>query len=236
MRVLFRTLAFGGYLGSSANARVLGITEGLEEPKTRDSSLQLHVPLKEVDDGALMDRVQRGDVEAFEVLFDRYSDLVLRVGTRLFRNATEAEDLVQEVFLYLFRKSRVFDASKGLLKSWLIQVTYSRAFNYRKSHNGHRHEGQASEDAAKIQPIEPGPDPERLAELALWRSYFLEAFGSLRAEQRKTIEMYFYGGYTLQEISQETGYSFPSVRNHVYRGLERLRNRLCEDGIEIRRG
>ncbi len=137
MRVLFRNLAFGGYLGSSANARVLGATETLKGIKAVDSSLQLNVPLKELDDEALMCRIQRGDLEAFEVLFDRHSGLVLRVGTRLFRNGTEAEDLVQEVFLYLFRKSHVFDSSKGLVRSWLIQVTYSRAFNHRKSHNGH---------------------------------------------------------------------------------------------------
>ena len=235
MRVLFRNLAFGGYLGSSANARVLGATETLKGIKAVDSSLQLNVPLKELDDEALMCRIQRGDLEAFEVLFDRHSGLVLRVGTRLFRNATEAEDLVQEVFLYLFRKSHVFDSSKGLVRSWLIQVTYSRAFNHRKSHNGHCREGLGSEKTSEIQAADPSPDPERLAELASWRSYFLEAFSSLREEQRKAIEMYFYEGYTLQEISQQTGYSFPSVRNHVYRGLEQLRIRLSEDGFAIRR-
>ena len=235
MPLLFGNLAFGGSLASSANAHVLGAAEALKDTKPKESSLQLHVPLKELDDEALMCRIQRGDLEAFDVLFDRHSGLVLRVGTRLFRNATEAEDLVQEVFLYLFRKSHVFDSAKGLVRSWLVQVTYSRAFNHRKSRNGRCHEGQGSEETAKIQATDPGPDPERLAELASWRSYFLGVFSSLRKEQRKTIEMYFYGGYTLQEISQETGYPFPSVRNHVYRGLEQLRNRLSEDGFTIRR-
>ncbi len=235
MWVLFRNLAFGGYLRSSANARVLGATEALNEGKAEDSLLQLQVSLKELDDERLMRRIQQGDLEAFEVLFDRYSGLVLRVGTRLFRAAADAEDLVQEVFLYLFRRSHIFDSSKGLVRSWLIQVTYSRAFNHRKSHNGHCREGLGSEETSQIQAADPGPDPERLAELASWRSYFLEAFSSLREEQRKAIEMYFYEGYTLQEISQKTGYSFPSVRNHVYRGLEQLRIRLSEDGFPIRR-
>lgn len=189
----------------------------------------------EVTDEALMCRIQGGDLKAFEMLFDRHSSLVLRVGALLFRNATDAEDLVQEVFLYLFRRSHIFDSSKGSARSWLIQVTYSRAFNYRKSRNGHCHEGQGSEKIVQLQVTDPSPDPEELAELASWRSYFLEAFNNLREEQRKSIRMYFYGGYTLQEISQETGYSFPSVRNHVYRGLEQLRNRLSQDGFSIRR-
>ncbi len=191
--------------------------------------------MKELDDEALLCYIQRGDLQAFEVLFDRYSGLVLRVGTRLFRNATEAEDLVQEVFLYLFRKSRIFDSSKGSVRSWLIQVAYSRAFNYQKSHNGHGHELQRCEENIEIQAPDPGPDPEELAELTSWRSYFLKAFRSLKEEQRKTLEMYFFGGYTLQEISRKTGYSFPSVRNHVYRGLEQLRSRLSEDGFAIRK-
>jgi RNA polymerase sigma-70 factor, ECF subfamily len=222
-------------LGSSANARILGVTEPLKETAVEDSSFPLQVSLTELDDERLMSRIQRGDLEAFEVLFDRHSSLVLRVGALLFRNVTDAEDLVQEVFLYLFRSSHVFDSSKGSLRSWLVQVTYSRAFNYRKSRNGHCRDRSGSEEILQLHLTDPGPDPEELAELALWRSYFLKAFSGLRAEQRKTIQLYFYEGYTLQEISHKTGYSFPSVRNHVYRGVEQLRNRLSETGFEIRR-
>jgi len=233
--IRFGNVAFGGNLGSSTNARMLSATEPLKDTAAEDSLVQFPVPLKELDDERLMCRIQRGDVDAFEALFDRHSSLVLRVGARLFRDATEAEDLVQEVFLYLFRRSHVFDSSKGSVKSWLIQVTYSRAFNHRKSRNGRCYDGQNCEETIQLQVIDPGPDPEELAELASWRAYFLQAFNSLRKEQREAIEMYFFGGYTLQEICQKTGYSFPSVRNHVYRGLEQLRIRLSEDGFVIRR-
>ena len=222
-------------MASSANARIVAATETFKTTQAEDSLFEFRVPSKALDDEAVMRRIQRGDLEAFEVLFDRHSSLVLRVGALLFRNATDAEDLVQEVFLYLFRRSHVFDPSKGSVRSWLVQVTYSRAFNYRKSRNGHCQEGPRSEEMLQLQLTDPGPDPEELAGLALWRSYFLKAFSSLREEQRKTMQMYFYEGYTLQEISQKTGYSFPSVRNHVYRGVEQLRNRLSEDGLAIRR-
>jgi len=222
-------------LGSSANARILAVTEPLKEIAPEDSPFPLQASVKELDDERLMCRIQRGDLDAFEVLFDRYSGLLIRVGARLFRDATEAEDLVEEVFLYLFRRSHIFDSSKGSVRSWLIQVTYSRPFNHRKSRNGRCHERESFEEAVQVQPIDPGPDPEELAELASWRSYFLQAFSSLKKEQREAIEMYFFAGYTLQEICQKTGYSFPSVRNHVYRGIEQLRIRLSEDGFTIRR-
>jgi RNA polymerase sigma-70 factor, ECF subfamily len=222
-------------LSSSVNARILTTTERLEETAAENSSFPLQGSVKELDDERLMCRIQRGDLEAFEVLFDRYSGLVLGVGARLFRNATDAEDLVQEVFLYLFRRSHIFDSSKGPARSWIIQVAYSRAFNYQKSRNGRCHEGQCSEEIVQVQVTDPSPDPEELAELASWRSYFLEAFDSLRKEQREAIEMYFFAGYTLQEICEKTGHSFPSVRNHVYRGIEQLRMRLSEDGFTIRR-
>ncbi len=222
-------------MGSSANARILAVTEPLKETAAEDSSFPLQASVKELDDQRLMCRIQRGDLEAFEVLFDRYSGLLIRVGARLFRDATEAEDLVQEVFLYLFRRSHIFDSSKGSVRSWLIQVTYSRAFNHQKSRNGRSHERESPEETGQVQPIDPGPDPEELAELASWRSYFLQAFTSLKKEQREAIEMYFFAGYTLQEICQKTGYSFPTVRNHVYRGIEQLRIRLSKDGFAIRR-
>jgi RNA polymerase sigma-70 factor, ECF subfamily len=235
VQFLLRNLALGGSLASSANARIVAATETFKTAEAEDSLFQFRVPLRELDDERLMCRIQRGDLEAFEVLFDRYSGLLIRVGARLFRNATEAEDLVQEVFLYLFRRSHIFDSSKGSVRSWLIQVTYSRAFNHQKSRNGRSHERESSEETVQIHPTDPRPDPEELAELASWRSYFLKAFNSLRKEQREAIEMYFFGGYTLQEICQKTGYSFPSVRNHVYRGLEQLRIFLSEDGFPIRR-
>src|SRR5262245_56457416 len=79
-----------------------------------------------------MVRLQDGDVDALSVLYDRYCTIILSVGARLLGDATEAEDLLQEVFLYLFRNNRAFKASKGSVDTWLVQIAYCRALDRRK--------------------------------------------------------------------------------------------------------
>src|SRR6266481_3472058 len=83
-------------------------------------------------DEFVMRRIQSGDKQALGVLYDRYSRLILSVGLRILRDSSEAQELVQDVFLYVFQKSQDFNASKASLKSWIVQIAYSRAFNKRE--------------------------------------------------------------------------------------------------------
>ena len=70
--------------------------------------------------------------EALSLLFRRYAHMVRAVAERILRDASEAEDLVQEVFLFVFRKGALFDPERGSARSWLAQVTYHRAFDRRR--------------------------------------------------------------------------------------------------------
>src|SRR5205809_934224 len=94
---------------------------------------------------------------------------------------------------------------------------------------------QSYEGTILAEPAAPGPNPEELAELSALRSYLMRVFESLTERQRETIQLYFFEGYSLLEISQKMGDSFPSIRGLYARALERLRNRLSEDGFPIRR-
>jgi DNA-directed RNA polymerase specialized sigma24 family protein len=77
-------------------------------------------------------RIQAGDRDAFALLFRRYAHPIRNIGKRILRNKAEAEDLVQEVFLYIHRKSALFDNSKGSARSWAIQVAYTQALLRRR--------------------------------------------------------------------------------------------------------
>ena len=192
--------------------------------------------LQNPEDAVLMAQLQKGNLQALELLYNRYCGVILGIGSRLLRDAAEAEDLVQEVFLYLFRKSHVFSISKSSVGSWLIQVAYARGFDRRKwlRRRGRELE-QSCEGTILAEPAAPGPNPEELAELSSLRSYFMLVFESLTIRQRETIQLHFFEGYSLVEVSQKMGDSFPSVRGLYARALERLRNRLSEDGFQIRR-
>ncbi|MGA2814413.1 MAG: sigma factor, partial [Candidatus Acidiferrum sp.] len=86
----------------------------------------------ECDDETLIAGVQAGDREALALLFRRHAHLVRNLGWRILRDKAEADDLIQEVFLYIHRKSALFDSSKGSARSWIVQVAYTQAFLRRR--------------------------------------------------------------------------------------------------------
>src|ERR1700674_596501 len=87
----------------------------------------------EIPDEVLMARVGDGEKEAVGCLFHRYARLVRAVGYKILRDDSEADDLLQEVFLFIHQKSAVFDGSKSSPRSWIVQVAYHRAIDRRRS-------------------------------------------------------------------------------------------------------
>jgi RNA polymerase sigma-70 factor (ECF subfamily) len=178
----------------------------------------------EPDDETLLLRMQASDTSALSLLFQRYSRLTLSIARRVLRDNEEAEDLVQDVFLFLF-KSKMFDPEKGSARSWLMQVTYHRAYDRRRylyvRSFYDRAKGSGAAAEALPHPVNPGiENPE---EFYGWQSYLRPAFDELSEDQRKTLMLHFYEGYTMREISEKLGQSFGNVQHHYYRGLDHLR-------------
>jgi len=216
---------------SSASAGPFPIAASKKEATPEHAAQPGSIPLNELADDVVMSRLQAGEVAALEVLYDRYARLLLGLGARILRNSTEAEDVVQEVFLYLFRKNHFFDLSKGNVRSWLVQVTYSRAFNRYHYLKSRSYYDRGNDECQKRSLADDKMlSPEEIREMSYWRGHLLEAFRELTTEQRETLQLFFFEGYTLLEISQKTGHSFGNIRNHYYRGLERLRKVLSRNG------
>ena len=178
-----------------------------------------------LSDEAVMQCVQSGDKEALGILFDRYSRLVFSVAARILRDASEAEELVQDVFLYLYRKSANFDPSKSPLRSWLVQVTYCRALDRLDYLNVHRFYDCANIDEV-VESVKSAVSLESLAQLAELRGILEGAFAALTQKQQQTLGLFFFEGYTLREISTRLDENLGNTRNHYYRGLEKLREAL----------
>ncbi len=83
-------------------------------------------------DEVLMDCIAKGDKEALALLFRRYAQMVRGVALRILRNTSEADDLLQEVFLFIYRKSALFDPSKGSARAWILKITNHRAIDRRR--------------------------------------------------------------------------------------------------------
>lgn len=201
----------------------------LDEP-----SVQIRTPPSETSDESLLEQVREGAKEALAILFRRHARAVRNVAYRILRNESEADDLVQEVFLHIFRKAALFDATRGNARSWIFHVAYHCAFDRRRYLNSrHFYINQELEDAAHrlADPSNEQPFYEQSIEGILGKA-LAEKFNSrLTLEQRETIQLFFFEGYALKEIAQRTGRSLVNVRNHYYRGLDRLRKFVLPENL-----
>lgn len=176
----------------------------------------------EVSDENLLKEVGRESREALTALFGRHRGAVLNIAGRILKDASEAEDLCQEVFVYLFQKARLFDPGKSSASSWIIQIAYHRAMN-RRQYLAHRQHYNAQE--LDEQQIGVGRQPLLIDELTA-RSLLSRLREQLSEEQRETLELHFFQGYSLREIAEKTSQKLGNVRHHFYRGLERLRSNV----------
>jgi RNA polymerase sigma-70 factor, ECF subfamily len=164
----------------------------------------------ELSDELLLARLCAHDCEALGILFRRYAALVRSIGKRILRNDAEAEDLVQEVFLYFFRRASVFDSRKGPARSCIVQYIYYRAINQRR-YLSSRHQlyGTATKPAEDSQ---ARAADRRNSEAAIFDAALLqEILKSLTSEQFETVRLFFFEGYTLAEISEKLGQSLGNV-------------------------
>jgi len=177
------------------------------------------------DDTRLMLRVQTGDHEALAALFDRYSGIVFEIGRQVLRDTGEAEELVQEVFLNVYRKGRSFDANKGTVRGWLRRIAYREAFD-RKNYLNNRRFYDCGDVEEVIEKIKSVFDVEREADAHQLESLLRNAMESLNEKQHATLELCLFEGYTLREVSELKQDSLVNTRHHYYRALERLRKAL----------
>jgi RNA polymerase sigma-70 factor, ECF subfamily len=192
------------------------------------------VRISEISDELLLERVQAGVKEALGVLFCRHARAVRNAAYRILRNEAEADDLVQEVFLFIFRKAALFDSTHWAARSWIIHVTYHRAFDRRRYLNSrHFYTSQELDDTAfrLADSREELPFHERSMEGILGKPLMARFNERLTPEQRETIRLYFFEGYALKEIAQVTGRSLFNVRSYYYRGLERMRKFVLPDKL-----
>ncbi len=182
---------------------------------------------KELADELLLAQISTGDQEALALLFRRYARLVWSVADRIVRNKAEADDLLQDVFLLIQRRACVFDSSKGTARSLIVHMTYQRALSRRRYLNARHCQAptEAEEHPTKIAaPVVLFYDES--IEAHFGREGIRQALNDLSEDQRKTLRLYFFEGYTVDEIASRLGQSVGSVKHHYYRGLARLRRCL----------
>jgi RNA polymerase sigma-70 factor, ECF subfamily len=185
------------------------------------------------EDEALMARLQAGDEAALGQLLERHARLVLGVGYRILRDPGEAQELVQDVFLHAYRKCHLFDPERGTVRGWLTRITCRRALDRREYLNLRRfYDDRNLDDFVDV--FQSAVNLEYQADLSRCERALQKAFKDLSEKQRTTLELYFFEGYTLREISERLNEPLANIRHHYYRALERLRTSVHLDPLKDR--
>jgi RNA polymerase sigma-70 factor, ECF subfamily len=193
---------------------------------TEPLGLDTAAPAEEPSDESLLRQIGIGDREALAALFQRYSRLTRSVAVRILRDGAEAEDLVQDLFLYIERTCAIFDSSKSTARSWIVQMTYHRAIDRRRYLKSRQFYAQPIQPSSAQVVGRPTTESDYSADAVFGRNGLEKIVNALSADQRETLRLYFFDGCTLAEVAEKLGQPLGNVRHHYYRALDKLRKEI----------
>jgi RNA polymerase sigma-70 factor (ECF subfamily) len=171
------------------------------------------------DDMRLVARIRAGDQQAMSELYDRYGKVVYAVALRVLQDAGGAEDVLQDVFLQLWRNPDAFDASRGSLAAWLAVISRHRSIDRLRK----RRPETDIEDCV----IAGGPDLRDEAEHKLMIEKVRGVLAEMSPDQRNVLELAFFQGLTHTEIAEKTGEPLGTIKTRIRSGLQQLRARFA---------
>lgn len=169
-----------------------------------------------------MVRIESRDSDALGDLYDRHASRLLGLAHRIVGATGEAEEVLQEVFLWVWRSASGFDASRGTVLAWLLMATRSRAID--------RLRARRPAARAGLRAVETMPDPASSQDVESdsvnrqWEQVCRTAIADLPEDQRRALELAYFEGLTHQEISERTATPLGTVKTRVRLGLMKLRD------------
>jgi RNA polymerase sigma-70 factor, ECF subfamily len=183
---------------------------------------------KQPTDAALMERVQQRDSSALETLYDRYGRPVYSLVLRISQQPASAEEIVQDVFLQLWRSAERFQISRGPLEPWLFTMARNRALDFLRLKREKQRRREDSTDSDLPFSAVAQPDPEGDIDRSRRTEKVRALMSSLPVAQRRAIELAFFEGMSHSEISEAMGEALGTVKSWIRGGLLRLRESLEE--------
>jgi RNA polymerase sigma-70 factor (ECF subfamily) len=180
------------------------------------------------DDHLIVAQIVSGQKERFRILVNRHDRAVYGMGLSFFRNAEDAADFTQEVFLKAFRNLSRFEG-RSRFSTWLYKIAYNTAVN------GVTRRREEYRTLAEEDPAKDGDTPERYVLRGAAREAVLEAVRNLPERYRTCVDLFFFYDRSYQEIEAITGLPVNTIKSHVFRAKKLLRDKLewyTEGGIE----
>ena len=179
------------------------------------------------DDARLVRRMAGGERDALAELYDRFSRPLYATAVRILNDATEAQDVVHDVFITLWEKASAFAAERGSAFSWAVTLTRNRAIDRLRSRRRRAELLEQSVPADLGYAESSGSEAEDLASFHDRARAVRSAVAALPADQKRALELAFFGGLTQQEIAVRLSEPLGTVKARIRRGLGKLRDTLA---------
>lgn len=182
-----------------------------------------------LSDEALLALTASGDERALEAVYDRYGRCAYGLAYRLLRNATLAEDAVQEAFLGIWRSAATFMPERGSGRTWILTLAHRRTIDLLR-HEERRRSGSIYDTADPVGEDSHAVDCDRAL-----RKHVQSALKRLPDDQRRVLELAYYAGFTQTEIAERLGEPLGTVKSRTFNGLTRLRALLADTASPVQR-
>jgi RNA polymerase sigma-70 factor, ECF subfamily len=193
--------------------------DGLPNPDVRaPRSFDRTAGSANMDDSALLSAIQAGSQDAITTFFDRYSRMVYSVALRVLNDSSEAEDVMQEIFIQIWQNPRAFVSGHGSLGGWLVVVARNRAID--------RLRRRKPTEPIELFALPSSGDLAQESERNLLIEKIQKAMATLPVEQRTSLELAFFEGLSHSEIAQKTGEPLGTIKTRIRLALIALRKGL----------
>lgn len=202
-------------------------SNGVEDPSVRNSRIHelRSMSAAEGHEIALLRRVGRGEAEALRALYETQGPRLFAVALRVVRARADAEEVVQETFLEVWRRARDYDAGRGSPLAWMVTICRTRAIDRLRARGSQERIAQL---ALATPPPGASASPSDAAEVGQLQARVQVALRDLPAEQRRVLELAYFEGLSQSEIAKETGDALGTVKTRVRLGMEKLAGLLPE--------
>jgi RNA polymerase sigma factor (sigma-70 family) len=176
---------------------------------------------------AVRKRMASGDESALTEVYDQYASFVYGLALRVIGDPRAAEDVSQDVFVAIWERPEAFDPERGSLRTWLGTLAHRRAVDYVRREEARRR--RAERDASRRASV---PDVEEIAVALVTAERVREALDLLPDEQRRAIQLAYFGGKTYRQVAEVLGIPEGTAKSRLRLGLRRIADALEAQGLE----
>ena len=173
-----------------------------------------------ITDAELISKIVKRDRNAFDLFYDRYAQITFNLCIRILRDENETQDVMQEIFVQIWKDAERFDPSRASVRTWLFTIARSRSLDRYRSRQiaRKRIDDNAEEELLRVS------SHEDLQNISAMQQYVGNILGQLSPEQRKVLELSYYEGLTQEEIAEQLSEPLGTVKSRIRAALMKLRS------------